>query len=782
MNTEDAATRPVRALRAVATAVGLLALSWYVRGKLIPADRWKVSVFTHLGESLGLAAVFVLACLSTGALIVRAASAGRRRDGAWALSFSVGTLVFSLAIGVLGGLGLLTPGMFFFLPLVMFAVGIPALVSELHERRASPEEPIDLLDGLLIGAGAIALGLVAFQALNPENVNYDTRWYHFRVAERYALAERFVRFPEGDYLAVLPQAATWLWTWAFTRPYVLLHDRAQLALLMEVTTVVGALALVPPLARALLPTLTPKQTRLAWVAFFLFPSVLIYDTAVMGGADHVAALWAAAMLLTWLQARQRGDRRSWALFGLTLAGALAKYTSLYLVLPLVAVVVLDAAVRARRAPGARTPIVLAPLLAGAVTVVLTAPHWLRNLIHYRNPVYPLLGSVFPSTPWNEDGPAWLHRMSLATVEFSNHGTAANTASRTLESLYSYAYEPFTWGDFVGGQGVFGFAYLLSLVPLPFIRGRRLWVIAAIVHAGIAFWFNVNHQMRYLTIFVPIMAAAVAAVCAHVWSWRSWLVRGALFAVVGLHAVAFFDVPFRRTHRIGGSSATERSIDYLVRTGEKYKPYPFWDGVALPPRAVPLVHGVSPMLGIGRQSVTDVPGLQFGLNYGRLGSVPAIHQRLRSMGVTHVLWQAKAEQPDSIAGEALFAGLASTTVNRKQHKGWWIGELPAEPETGSPVGDGLLYVGCASIVETGLYKLSDLAEPMREQWAWVKWPKPRATAADWKTLLPRATFVVQEEGCGLNGPGDFAQYGTQTGHHRELRYYVRSTGRAELANW
>jgi hypothetical protein len=255
--------------------------------------------------------------------------------------------------------------------------------------------------------------------------------------------------------------------------------------------------------------------------------------------------------------------------------------------------------------------------------------------------------------------------------------------------------------------------------------------------------------------------------------------------VGWHLAAYGDVPFRKTHRMaGGNSTVGIASDWVGRHGGRVGRFQSWEqiGEALPPNAVPLVHGSFPHLGLGRQSVTDAtssPGLQFGINYGRWGSEAAILENLKKLGVTHLIVYSGSEQTDSVTGEALFLGLATQVTEKKSMHGYTIGELP---DKAREIGEGILYVGCGHLYESGLYTLEALKAPIA---AWYH-PWPEATPVtkvegnDWRPLLPRASFVALEGDCNLGDPpaSEFTFMNEQVGFPRKLRHFVRTSGQAQ----
>ncbi len=739
---------------------------------------WVNGLGPRLWSTWWFLATFVLATVSFGQFIVRRCSK-TPRDGTWALSFSAGTIVFAAAIGLFGWLGWIGWPFFWLLPLTMTLVGLPALRDALVEahaawRTSSPFSPIEFVALLFAGA---CLGLLLLQVIAPDNVNYDSVWYHLRAAERNALANAIVRTPEGDMLLALPSATSWLYTWAFLAPQFSTEDKIVLALHLEFSVFIGTMAFIPALVRALVPAVKRTATRMTWVALFFFPSVFIYDTGLMGGADHMVALWAGAVVLAWIQARERDDASSWVLLGVQIAGLSAKYSSIYLLVPFIPAMLGDAVWRGR-AKGL-FPSLRNLFVAAGVTLVLTAPYWLRNWVWYHNPVYPSANSLFPSTPWNEDAKAWQDFYALSNVFTVQVSSGAYRLESTLASLFDYQQRIYGWRDMMGDQSVMGSGYWLSMLVLPFLpERRRLFALAVLLNLGIAVWFNTHqHHMRYLTVLTPLMAAGMAATALSLWD-MGWPSRVGVLGIVVLLVSAYADVPFRKTHRMSRhSSPVENAGEYIATRGPQSTRVKTWReiGLELPPQARPLVHGIEPHLGLPRLTVTDAIGLQFGINYARAGSVGAAWKLLRGMGVTHLIWSGDVEQPDSIAGEAIFMALAKSTVNQKVLHGLHLGELTADEPPAEP-GTHVVYIGCNEQWKTGLYLLATLAEPlppMHYPWPALSAVEP-LTNATWVSAVSdeRVGWVVQEESCQQAAPAGFVSMGRQRGSPSYWRYFVR----------
>jgi hypothetical protein len=728
-----------------------------------------------------LAVAFVGASLSCGAAVIRRLTPAVI-DGFWPIAFATGAGLFALSTGFAAWFQWLGPVFFVAQPVLFFCVGLPTVVRELSLRPIQPK-PWSLGALTVLGAGCVGIILTVIQSVSSDSFNYDAGWYHLRAAERYALAGGMVRVNEGDLLLTLPQTASWLYTWAFCWPGVLSDDRVRLSLMLECCTVLGTLALIPPLVRVLMPSLPPMATRLSWVSFFLFPSLFIYDTGIMGGADHVVSLFGISAVLVWFVVRRFTSIGPWVLFGIHVACLLAKYSSLYVLIPLGLVVAID------WFRGWKEGLRWAPVIAGLCAILLTSPYWLRNVAWYHNPVYPVASRVFPSTPWNPDAEAWMLNTQEST-QWSLNGIPSSRVRITLKAFFTHVTELNTWGDMTNNQPILGAAYFLSLFVLPFIPARRrLALIAFIVHGGIVVWYNTHqHQMRYLTVLFGPMSAAASVTA--IWLWREgWLLgRGAVALTVAYHLVVYGDVPFRKTHRMAGNQSIVGLFTNWVERGGQGRSARLasWEalGDQLPPTAKPLVHGIFPHLGLRRQSVTDVTGLQFGINYGRWGSQNEILRQLKKMGVTHIIQNPGSEQSDSVSGEALFQGLATQLVEAKSVSGFNMGELP---ETARELRGGILYVGCANLFETGLYTIESLKVPV-VPW-YHPWPKvepvERAPSGNWQSLLGKASYVAMEIDCNGAPPGpEFTHMSDQVGFPRRLRHFVRTTGDAlplEAAN-
>ena len=103
----------------------------------------------------------------------------------------------------------------------------------------------------------------------------------------------------GWYVGTSPHLASFLYTWAFLQPASDLFDRIELAAHIEFVCFLFMLAAIPVLVRRLV---RGTRARFTWVARFLFPGIFLYDSSLVTGADHVAAIFAYDLRLTPLVA------------------------------------------------------------------------------------------------------------------------------------------------------------------------------------------------------------------------------------------------------------------------------------------------------------------------------------------------------------------------------------------------------------------------------------------------------------------------------------------------
>jgi hypothetical protein len=635
-------------------------------------------------------------------------------------SAALGILAFASGWFVLGLLHLYSVWSFALAPALFAAFGANAVKRWLRRYRSHRKIRVasfdrrSALNAAIRAYGILALGLLYFPILSPENIAYDARWYHLATAERYAVTGGIERFPEGWFLGTYPQLATWLYSYAFSAPTPLTFDKVELAAHLEFVLFLFAAFSIPVVVRRILGG---QHRPLAWAARLLFPGVFLYDSSVAGGADHVAGLWAAPIFLSFLRAYEGLKIRECILFACCAGGALlTKYSVAGMVVfPGVALVLraLVLSFRARR----RGLVALQPLLSllvlGAAGLVVTSSHWLKNWIWYRNPVYPLAYGLFRSTPWTVDSPdRFGHFMP---VEWYAPRTWAGVWA-SLKATLTFAFVPNDWEMFHGKVPVFGFLLTLCLPALLFIRPRkRLFALVACTHVAIAVWYWMFHQDRYLQSLLPWMGAVVACIGIEVWR-LGWGPRAGMILLVALQLAWGGDTPFIPGHVMNGGTPYPAVLSLLSssyrndfeRRFETYAPFNHVKEHVQPGGKL-LIHEQHLHLGMAVPVVSDWIGWQGGISYVRMGSPTNVYKDLARMGVTDVLWSATSKGYDSLGGDlAFYYFVQNYTRATTSLGGQTISQLVQPAPADGAFRDEALVLGCGDTYANGLYRLSDLS--------------------------------------------------------------------------
>jgi hypothetical protein len=683
------------------------------------------------------------------------------------LALALGLFEFELAmLGVGMAHGFQLPA-FFLVPLAFLAGGFRSLRSLARAwrgvfRRQRP--PLSVVGIASIGFGLIVFAMIYFAMLSPENVQFDSRWKHMSLAEDWVAWGGLRRRDEGWLFAARPHMTTLLYSWAFLLPGARLFDKMLLCAHLELvifalTTLVG----IPALVRRLVPKADP---RVVWAARFLFPGVLLYDSSLSAGADHIGALFGVPAALLLFRAWRRLELRpTLALAAVLAAAALVKETIALALLPfpLLAVVVrsvmlLVAHVRGKATPEALRNAWRTPLLAAGLGIVLTAPLWLENLVWYGDPLYPNLHRFFSPRPWSGDA-AYRFRWGYQGEQLWAPKRNLEGLRETFEALVNYSFVPHDWKRFHQAVPVFGSLFTLLLVSLPFARfSRRGWALIAWIHLGIFAWFSVHHQDRYLQGLMPLMASVTAMLLVAVWHGHPWFVRVGLGALVGLQLVWGGDVYFFQTHAMA-RSPLKKSIDLLSSGFEKKYDARFAVqgtyqaiGRQLPPGSRVLLHETNINLGTGATTVLDNPGWQYAIEYGSLESPAAITELLKSLGVTHVYARPeKTKGKDSLAGDIRFADFVRRRAQKSTNVAGGVLVEVRDPPAG-PFDDTVAVLSCGEDYQPGQYLVKDLSTPPFGP-RLSKLPAPRRAASlpdDAEHLIAESEYVVVAPSC-FEGP-------------------------------
>ena len=254
-----------------------------------------------------------------------------------------------------------------------------------------------------------------------------------------------------------------------------------------------------------------------------------------------------------------------------------------------------------------------PLLAGAIGLLLTAPHWLKNAIWYGDPVFPylhpVLGSRWPVEA-HELFEYWFKKHEVAPWQ-PKGTTLLARLGETGALTVGFSFKPHDWSHFHGKVPVFGslFTLLLPVLALARQRSRALIGLVVAAHMAVFIWYWTLHQDRYLQIAVPWMAAATAALLTL--AWRSHpFARVGVVTLVGVQIIWGGDAPFIPAHAMCTSSI-KKAVDLLGQGYKKnYESRLDWSDSLnqldqkLPEDATVLLHEVNPRLGVFRPVVSD----------------------------------------------------------------------------------------------------------------------------------------------------------------------------------
>jgi hypothetical protein len=762
-----------RSIVTLCVVLSATALFGWVVHQNYPIDEW---LFWHYAVYWVATGTWLAGVLGVGHQIVtRTFRLALPTHEATVTALAVGLFAFELAMLVLGIAHAFRGLAFFAVPVAFLAGGFSGLRQLLGRWRALFTRTRPHLG--LVGLASIAFGLLVFAmiyfaALTPENVQFDSRWKHMSLAEDWVAYGGLRRRDEGWLFAARPHMTSLLYSWAFLLPHARLFDKMLLCAHLElaifaVTTLVG----IPALVRRLVPRADP---RVVWAARFLFPGVLLYDSSLSAGADHIGALFGVPAAFLLLKTWKRLELRPTLLLATVLAGAvLVKETVALMLVPFPALCVVVRAtgllvqkLRGRASAEDARNAWVSPLAAAGVALALTAPLWLENLVWFGDPLYPSLHSLFSPRPWSPDA-AYRFEWGYQEAQMWAPARDLEGLRQTFSALFTYSFEPHDWKKFHRDVPVFGSLFTLLVFCLPFCRGTpRVWALVGWVHLAIFAWFSVHHQDRYLQGILPLMAAATAAMLVLVARQHGPVVRVALGALIGLQLVWGGDVYFFQTHAMA-RSAPKKSIDLLSSGFENRGDARFAIqssfqaiGKDLPRRSRLLLHETNINLGTGKTTVLDNPGWQYGIEYGKTKSPAEMHDLFTALGVTHVFGKTeKSKGSDSIAGDIRFFDyLRRHGKNPRSVSGGLLVEVGDKPE--GPFEDTVGVLSCGRDYAPGLYHVEDLSTPPYGPRT-KSLPKPRAAAHlpdDAADLVRQSEFVVVNPQC-LDGnvPGLHEQH-------------------------
>jgi hypothetical protein len=409
-------------------------------------------------------------------------------DGAerLAIPLVLGLAVLGVLVFALGLLGLLARGPLLALLIGVHLVGLEAWREIVRSGRAV------LADRR---RRAAAVGLIAASApffllaLYPPTA-FDETLYHLPFAQGFARTGGVPFLPDLRF-PLFPQLAEVLWAAVLTLSGLDTATHLVQWLAMGTTAVL----LVAWGTR----TFSPAAGWMAAALFLGYPIVLFL--AVTGYVEAELALFVTAGLYSLQRWREDGGR-GWLVMAAVFAGSAAgtKYHGLFFLAALAA----ELTVTAPRGRRGRS------LLWFAVAAfVVSAPWYVRILIHTGNPVFPFLTRLFGAGEWD---PQFLRMESVG-----------------MSGLLTLPWDVLFAREKLGHQPPFSPAFLLGLPLLVTAafrdrRLRRLVLLAAVYALTVQV---LPPDSRYFVVLLPALSLVAAAELARV----RWVVRRPTLASV-----------------------------------------------------------------------------------------------------------------------------------------------------------------------------------------------------------------------------------------------------------
>jgi hypothetical protein len=646
------------------------------------------------------ALLFNASCVAGGAAVLGLIFRRRQLPALdWLLqSMAVGVTAFVLCLYAAGAFCSFKPWMAIAIPMLLLAAGFraaPRLASGLTAfYKATPR--LSLLGGvaafLAVGWGAASLAFLYLEALDVSAINFDAQWYHFPVAQDYARTGCIVAFP-GDNHRAFPHLTSMLHTWALLVPGLEpLPLHWMLSLHLEYSIVIWRIVGV---AAGMSWMLEGARVRGLWVVFFLFPSVFIYDQSIGGSADHFLGFFAMPIALAAARTLRAFEWRWAVVLGVVMGGhLLTKYQAvyvlagatvvcasrwLYLCVRHVALLRDKAAVRKRR---------LRRLLYGAGAAALTAilvssPHFVKNAIFYKNPVYPFAQSVFTaSTPKHEPR---IYKEVRPPSPFPVKYSGLRRQLWTAELLIDYSFTTRN-RDFTARRPYMGSLFSLLLPCILFVqRRRRVWPILAIAIGAFWTWANLGPNDRYMLGFYDMFIACAGALAVLVWR-LGWIARAGLVPLVALQlfwggdAMLFYGAKqLKYALNLIDAGYAGKKDEQRFGAGRKQQQIT----AATPSDAVILARNYKGLLGLDRTVLMDIRQTQDYINYSRLRDARELWRYYQERGVTHLLYPDGDRRPVRWNNTLLFAELFhhhATDVRRFGNL--VLGKMPTAPPAAS----------------------------------------------------------------------------------------------------
>ena len=627
----------------------------------------------------------------------------------FALGLPIGLVGFATGMFGAGYLGAYGPTFAVVLPAAMSATwlltGNAALRWTPRSLRLHPASFAAVL------FGALCLAVMYMELVSPDALNYDSTWYHLVVPQDYAREGRIVPFM-ASWTKNVAHLNSIVQTWCFILPgpWPIDHPvRWMLALHTEFTIFLWTLVAVA----AAINWSTGRRVTAGWAAFFLFPSIFVYDSNLGGSADHFVALFAAPLILATGRAIRGLRPADCALVGILGAGAtMTKLQSVYMLAPIAIVLgcrwiqLAARRLRGRAEEPAWKSLVGGPLLALVLFVVIASPQAIENWVWYHNPVYPFMPRVFVhSTPTMPDA-ALLVENVYADWHWQAPTQLRQRITEALELAVTFSFEPHY--SFIGNRPYFGSLFtVLSPLLLFLTNAKRLWLGFALAMGALLMWGATYRVDRNLQTFLPMMVVVTGAIIARAWD-QGTLGRIATLPLIAVQVAWGGDLMLSGNDRLQAGVALLKS-GYDGRSEQRFDGYRQGFravGKYLPQEAVAVLHNAHLTLGMNRRILLDWIGYQGLIDYRAFHTPREVYDRFAELGVTHLIVIPGWHPADSKQEEVVFHTFISFYAKRQADVGGFlIYEMPARPPPAQrPF--RVLSIGMGGYTD-GVYPIQDL---------------------------------------------------------------------------
>jgi hypothetical protein len=701
-----------------------------------PIREWLI---WRLAPVLGYTLLLNVSAVAFGSFLLRRVLGDRELPALERLlhSMVLGLTAFVLCWYILGFCGLFKSATALGLPVAFLLFGSKdgrILAHELWAWRAGiplPTAVQRVLGTLAFMAGSVALFFMYLEALDVSVMNFDAVWYHYPTAQDYARTGRIVAFP-GEHHRAFPHLTSMLHTWALLVPKLeYLPQHWMLSLHLEYSIVVWRIVGAAALARWLLGG---RDVRGLWAGFFLFPSIFVYDQSIGGSADHFLGFFAAPILLAAGRALKSFDLRWSVLLGVALGGhLLVKYQAVYLVAGVgvavfVRLVVLIARHQFRRWTGWATPEPFwRPLALGAGGILVTlmlvsAPHFAKNVAFHKNPAYPFAQNVFTGS-WPKPTPGFYQERRGNNV-FSPKSSGAGRQVWALKKMFDYSLTTAN-RSLTGRRPYMGSLFSLLLPCALLVPGRkRLLGVTGVLAIAFMVWANTAANDRYLLSFYDGCIGMALALMVSVWQ-LGWAARFGLVPLVGLQLIWGGDAML-----FYGKKELQAALD-LIGQGYSgnYDERRFNERTAqrqvtqaTPRDAVIFARNYKGLLGLDRTVLSDIRAASNYTSYSGLKDARDLYDMLKSRGVTHLLYPPGQRKPTRWNNIVLFDTLfAHYGTNVRRFGSLRLAELPDTPPP--RVGHYFVLVSGLREYPEGIYRVEQLDVDSKAAELFSPKPKP-----------------------------------------------------------